>query len=335
MFERADEIMPVDTILSAIEKIESAKFAAILERVRARPRQLGMIYSQFVGLGGLSALARFLDQNGYEGRYAMITGAIPPDDRSAIIDRFCASGNAHAELIDLLLVSSTGAEGIDLKNVRHVHILEPYWNFGRIKQVRARAIRNQSHVELPLEERDVITFIYVAVAPAPRESADADEADAGAKARERAPVIDLTSDEELYENARRGQLMISAFETAIKEVAIECAINHRRADRPTFCRMCAPTDEPLFTDAIESDMRMTDPCHPAKSRSISGIQKIKVGSVEYAYKTAVPGSVEERVYGYDVFVEDERIHAWRKIALNDARYDAIVAAITNEQGTGR
>ena len=36
--------------------------------------------------------------------------------------------NADGELIQLLMITSSGAEGIDLKNVRYVHIMEPYWH---------------------------------------------------------------------------------------------------------------------------------------------------------------------------------------------------------------
>ena len=51
----------------------------------------------------------------------------------------------------ILLTTKTGAEGIDLKNVRQVHIVEPYWNPVRLKQVKGRAIR----VALVLETVDV------------------------------------------------------------------------------------------------------------------------------------------------------------------------------------
>lgn len=36
--------------------------------------------------------------------------------------------NIHGEVIKILLVSKTGAEGLDLKYGRQVHILEPYWD---------------------------------------------------------------------------------------------------------------------------------------------------------------------------------------------------------------
>jgi len=333
--------------LDMVSTVVSPKFSAILERVEHHAGQLGLVYSQFVGLGGLAALARFLDQGGYRGRFAVISGEVSPDERSRIIDVFCATDNMHGEHMVLLLVSATGAEGIDLKNVRHVHILEPYWNFGRIKQVKARAIRNRSHSDLPPEERNVSTYIYMAVAPIARGALtsvaaevtdDSDELPASgapARAKPLAPIApftpaELTSDEELYKSARESQLLIESFERAIREVSIECAINHAGSDRAAHCRLCSPSDARLFTDDIESDVRVSDPCRPVVSKRIAA-QKIKVGDDTFFYREADPASLEGELYGYELFIEDARIRAHRKLPLNDARYPAIIAAIAEDE----
>lgn len=314
-----DEV-PVANLLDSIGPIKSVKFSAILERLIAHRGQLGMIYSQFVGLGGLASLARFLDQNGYLGNYALISGEVAPEERARIIDRFCAPENKHGETCAVLLVSSTGAEGIDLKNVRHVHILEPYWNYGRIKQVKARAIRNQSHIDLPPEERNVKTYVYVAVPPA----SDAPEASG--------TPDEMTSDEELYAYARESQLLIDSFEAAVKEVSIECAVNHEAHERGAHCRICKPTGDALFSENIENDVLVSpDPCVPMTSRRVLA-KKIKIGDSTFYYRAAEPGSIESRMYGYEVFLEDPRIRAWRKLVPSDSRYAAIMAAIVEKEG---
>jgi superfamily II DNA or RNA helicase len=330
MIARGDEeIMPVGALLDGVAHIVSPKYEALLARVREHPETLGMVYSQFVGIGGLASLARFLDQNGFAGRYATISGMIPIEDRADIIARFCAHENLHGEHIALLLVSSTGAEGIDLKGVRHVHILEPYWNYGRIRQVKARAIRNRSHIDLPLEERNVTTYIYVAVAPAQYEL---DEL-VNMRPEIREIVREKTSDEELYDNSRKNQRIVEQFERAIREVSIECAINHDREGRARECRMCAPTGDRMFTDDIESDMRVTNPCKPVASEIVENVQKIQVGAETFAWRHAHDGTIEMNMYGFEVFVYDARINAWRKMRINDARYDAIVAHIKSAQET--
>jgi hypothetical protein len=69
--------------------------------------------------------------------------------------------NLRGEAMKVLLTTKTGAEGIDLKNVRQVHIIEPFWNPVRINQVKGRAVRVASHVELPLDERKVEITTYL------------------------------------------------------------------------------------------------------------------------------------------------------------------------------
>ena len=61
----------------------------------------------------------------------------------------------------LLMTTQSGAEGISLKFVRQVHIMEPYWNNVRIEQVIGRARRIKSHIELPNKDRNVKIFNYV------------------------------------------------------------------------------------------------------------------------------------------------------------------------------
>lgn len=330
MIARGDEeLLPVGELLDKVTRVESSKYEALLARVREHPRTLGMVYSQFVGIGGLASLARFLDQNGFAGKHATVSGVVSIEERANIIERFCARENLHGENIALLLVSSTGAEGIDLKGVRHVHILEPYWNYGRIRQVKARAIRNRSHVDLPPEERNVVTYIYIAVAPAQRELSDL----VTMRPEIREIVSEKTSDEELYDNSHRNQRIIEQFERAIREVSIECALNHDRESRARECRMCAPTGDRLFTDDIDSDMRVTNPCKPVASEIVSDVQKIRVGDETFAWRRARKGTIEMNVYGFDVFIYDPRINAWRKMRINDARYDAIVAHIRSAPGT--
>ena len=69
--------------------------------------------------------------------------------------------NMYGEVIHLLMISSSGAEGIDLKNVRYVHITEPYWHPVRIDQMIGRAKRICSHKDLPEELQNVTIFMYL------------------------------------------------------------------------------------------------------------------------------------------------------------------------------
>ena len=63
--------------------------------------------------------------------------------------REVASNNLYGEIIQLFMITAAGAEGINLKNTRYVHMMEPYWNFVRLEQVMGRARRIKSHIYLP------------------------------------------------------------------------------------------------------------------------------------------------------------------------------------------
>ena len=49
--------------------------------------------------------------------------------------------NLYRDIIKVFMITSSGAEGISLKNVRYVHIMEPYWHPVRKEQVIGRARR--------------------------------------------------------------------------------------------------------------------------------------------------------------------------------------------------
>ncbi|NBT46815.1 MAG: hypothetical protein EBT07_03195 [Actinobacteria bacterium] len=69
--------------------------------------------------------------------------------------------NLHGEIARVFMITQSGAEGISLANVRQVHIMEAYWNYVRLDQVKGRAVRICSHMDLPPEERNVDIFTYI------------------------------------------------------------------------------------------------------------------------------------------------------------------------------
>jgi hypothetical protein len=69
--------------------------------------------------------------------------------------------NKAGKICRVLMITQSGAEGLNLANVRQVHIMEPYWNYVRLDQVKGRAIRICSHMTLPPDQRHVDTYIYL------------------------------------------------------------------------------------------------------------------------------------------------------------------------------
>jgi hypothetical protein len=79
--------------------------------------------------------------------------------------------NSNPE-IDIIIISTAGSEGISLKNVRDVFIMEPYWNINRITQVIGRARRICSHKNLPISERYVKVYKFMSILPNDMRSTD-------------------------------------------------------------------------------------------------------------------------------------------------------------------
>ena len=95
-------------------------------------------------------------------RFVLWTGKQTDNqERVDILNFFNNPKNKLGSECLILLATASGAEGISLKNVRQVHIMEPYWNNVRTNQVIGRARRVRSHSLLPEEDRKVDVFKYV------------------------------------------------------------------------------------------------------------------------------------------------------------------------------
>ena len=167
----------------------SPKFYQILKNMnryinKGIPTGKILYYSDFRHESGSEAFEKILIQNGYEKydsekkeiealiseksikkRYTFITGKESQEQRRINKEAFNHKGNLYGEYIHIILISSSGAEGISLKAVRQVHVMEPFWNYIRVDQVLGRAARMESHSDLPEEERNVEQYLYITMLP--------------------------------------------------------------------------------------------------------------------------------------------------------------------------
>jgi hypothetical protein len=72
-----------------------------------------------------------------------------------------SSNNNLGEVIKVFMITSSGSEGINLRNTRYVHIMDPYWHPVRAEQVIGRARRICSHKNLPKLLQTVEVFVYI------------------------------------------------------------------------------------------------------------------------------------------------------------------------------
>lgn len=131
--------------------------------------------------------------------------SLPEEKMNIIKNVFNNVNNVDGRDIKFVLGSKVMNEGISLYNVKEVHILDAYFNFGRIDQVIGRAIRYCSHYKLMSETNvypEVNVYKYVI----------------GIK-------NGLSTEEELYQKAEQKYLLIKKIERMMKEVAIDCPLN--------------------------------------------------------------------------------------------------------------
>lgn len=123
--------------------------------------------------------------------------------------------NKHGAVAQVFLITRSGSEGISLKCVRQVHIMEPYWNDICRQQVIGRAVRAKSHVSLPLEERVVDTFMYVM------------EFNDKQKSEQKQRMDMDTSDEYMLAIAKRKANINEGILDIMKEVSIDCVLSKK------------------------------------------------------------------------------------------------------------
>ena len=105
--------------------------------------------------------AQFPNQPFSPARYSVITGdpTISPDNLHEL-KALTSENNTNGENVKVVIISVAGSEGLDFKNIRQVHILEPWYNMNLLEQIIGRAIRNCSHKRLPFSQRNVELFLY-------------------------------------------------------------------------------------------------------------------------------------------------------------------------------
>ena len=75
------------------------------------------------------------------------------------INVLASDKNTNGENIKVVIGSVVASEGLDLKNIREIHILDPWYHLYRIEQIIGRGIRFCSHIGLPKEERNVTIYL--------------------------------------------------------------------------------------------------------------------------------------------------------------------------------
>ena len=140
-------------------------------------------------------------------KYVLLTGDenISPKNAESI----AAEGgekNAGGDVIKVVIGSQVASEGVDLKYIREIHVIDPWFHLNKTEQILGRGIRFRSHMALPKEKRNTTIYLHVGVRP----------------------VDDNMESGDLYSYRvafRKGQQM-GRVNRVLKQYAIDCNLNH-------------------------------------------------------------------------------------------------------------
>jgi superfamily II DNA or RNA helicase len=256
----------------------SGKMTNVVFNIMVSPGPV-LVYSNYVLMEGLEIFKMYLKYVNFYNftklkkynkdklGYVEFHGGIKDiDERYKGMDAFNLSENKFGEQIKVIMISPAGSEGLSLKNVRQVHIMEPHWNEVRINQMVGRAVRQCSHRDLKLENRHVNVFRYKSV---------------------RSVGDKWTTDQVIEDIARGKEGLIQSFLDAIKESAIDCMLNknHNMLQQEYKCFQFDETSlfdkyvGPAYKEDIFDDMKIDNGSNNNRSISLK-VKVMKITAVK-------------------------------------------------------
>lgn len=203
----------------------SIKFYKILKKIKQSEGKV-FIYSNFLKYGGIGSLVEVLQYHNYydfKEYFKMDTSTRDKkkffaiwsgDETLQYKESIKYFYNLKNSPLQIILGSAAAKEGISFKRVRQIHILEPYWNAARIKQIIGRGVRYCSHADLPARERKVDVFIYLSV-----------RQNESSFSKEDNIIKQMSIDRYIQHLSDSKNKLIEEFEKCMKEVAVDCELN--------------------------------------------------------------------------------------------------------------
>ena len=94
-----------------------------------------------------------------QGTFILFTGSETAGVQDAL-QVYNSIENKDGHLIKFVIGSLVSAEGVDYKRIKHLHVINPWYNFTRTWQAIGRGLRNCSQADFPEGERNVVVYLY-------------------------------------------------------------------------------------------------------------------------------------------------------------------------------
>ena len=101
--------------------------------------------------------------NGKE--YLYLTGETTKKFLNKSISKLNNPDNLNGEKIKVVIATDVAKEGLNFFNVREIHLLSPWYHLNRLEQIIGRGMRNCSHKNLDMVDRNVTIYYHSATIP--------------------------------------------------------------------------------------------------------------------------------------------------------------------------
>ena len=286
---------------------------------------LHLVYSQFRTVEGVGLLKIILEANGYaqfkihkksasewaidqkdedrgKPKFMLYTGTESEEEKDlllkiynsqweyvpkSITDEFegISENNHMGEIIKIIMITSSGAEGINLKDTRFVHIVEPYWHMVRVDQVIGRARRICSHSKLPEDLRTVKVYLYMSTLDQEKLKASGNKT-LMEKDVSKVNGKPVTTDESLFENAGIKNKINQQLLTYVKQSAFDCSTYAGIGNNKLKCHTYGSIRSNAFSSnpSIDDDLHMKPELDTKEVKT--KIKLVTIEKVKYAYNEA-------------------------------------------------
>lgn len=116
------------------------------------------VYCPFKVSGGVNLISKIMTLAGIS--HVVYSGDVDMTSRQRILSAYNAPDNDYGEKTKVFMFTDAAAEGISLKSIRGIHLVNENIDVSHTNQVIGRSIRFESHMRLKPEERVVTIFRY-------------------------------------------------------------------------------------------------------------------------------------------------------------------------------
>jgi hypothetical protein len=314
------EDRPSEYLTESALKTYSPKFVDVLKNLTdASNIGLHLLYSQFRTIEGIGVLKLILEANGFaqfkikksgevwdidqneddapKPKFLLYTGTESAEEKEILRNIYnsqwefvpasitnkleaVSPNNFMGDIVKIMMITSSGAEGINLRNTRFVHIVEPYWHMVRIDQVIGRARRICSHQDLPEELRTVKVFLYMSTLTNEQKTS---EKHIELRIRDVSKIdkkTPITMDESLYDIALVKNNINQQLMKSVKESAFDCGL-YKKEDLTCFGYGKIKSNDFGSYPSLEQDEQYKEELETKKT--VIKVSEVTIGGVKYAY----------------------------------------------------